>query len=55
MNEKNNELSFTERSRLFDLVLNYREGVVSGNITGYGQSQEDELDEVAKLLAKLKD
>jgi len=49
------ELTEVQRSDLFDLVLNYRDGVADGSISGYGQSKEEELDYVAELLAKLKD
>ncbi len=50
---KKYELTADQRSRLLDLLQDQRDGVSSGEITGYGQHKDDELTDIDELIAEL--
>ena len=43
-----------QTERILDLLNDYRDGIVSGAISGYGQSKADELYDVDTLIKKFK-
>jgi hypothetical protein len=48
------DIDRSEAERLADLVNEYRDAVASNEISGYGQSKDDELVDLDQLLAKLR-
>jgi hypothetical protein len=55
MNDARVTLTTDQVERLVDLVNEYRDAVASGEISGYGQSQTDELVDVDTLRDVLKE
>ena len=43
-----------EIALLIELAENYRDGVKSGSISGYGQSMEGEMDDITATLRRLR-
>jgi hypothetical protein len=52
--KKTPELENYETELIIDLLGDYRKGVVSGSISGFGQPNEDEVKDVDVLIAKLR-
>jgi len=48
-------LETDQLERLIELVLNHRDAVASGEVSGYGQSQTDELADLDTLADVLKE
>lgn len=42
-------------ARLLDLLGTYHDDVYNGSVSGYGQSKDDELIDVAVLMSTLRD
>lgn len=47
------ELTAAQRGRLLDLLQDYRDGVSSGEISGYGQTREHEIEDIDELITEL--
>jgi hypothetical protein len=49
------DLTAAQRDRLLDLLQDQRDGVSSGEISGYGQTKEYELEDIDALISELED
>ena len=47
------KLTYGERERLLDLLQENLSGVRRGDISGYGQSKDDEIADIKELMAKV--